>query len=206
MKKKYKTPQEDFWAGEFGDAYTERNSDAKLIASNIALFSKVLSHTNGINSILELGANRGLNLLALKQLLPDASFYGVEINHKAANELKKHGFIKVSNTSILEYKPAATTSLVLIKGVLIHLNPNVLGQVYDLMVKASSRYVCIAEYYNSTPVTVDYRGYSERLFKRDFAGELMARHPTLRLIEYGFAYSGDPVFPQGDITWFLMEK
>lgn len=206
MNKNYKTPQEEFWAGEFGDAYTDRNADAKLIASNIALFSKVLSRTKGIDSVLELGANRGMNLLALKQLLPDASFYGVEINSKAADQLEKLGFIKVFNTSILEFDPAVPSPLVLIKGVLIHLNPDFLDHVYDLIFKSSSRYVCIAEYYNTTPVSVDYRGHTERLYKRDFAGELMVRHPTLRLVDYGFAYRGDPVFPQGDITWFLMEK
>ena len=44
------------------------------------------------------------------------------------------------------------------------------------------------------------------LFKRDFAGEIMDRHPQLQLVDYGFAYRRDPNFPQDDITWFLMEK
>ena len=34
----------------------------------------------------------------------------------------------------------------------------------------------------------------------------MDRHPSLSLIDYGFAYRRDPTFPQDDITWFLMEK
>ena len=41
---------------------------------------------------------------------------------------------------------------------------------------------------------------------RDFAGEIMDRHPQLQLVDYGFAYRRDPNFPQDDITWFLMEK
>ena len=206
MKNTYNTPQEEFWAGEFGDDYTERNSEARWIASNIALFSRILSRTSGISSVLELGANRGLNLIALKQLLPEAEFSGVEINLKAATELERHGFIKIHHSSILEFAPAAPSSFVLIKGVLIHLNPDILEQVYELMVKASSRYICIAEYYNPTPVAISYRGHADRLFKRDFAGELMAKHPSVRLVDYGFAYHGDPNFPQDDLTWFLMEK
>jgi spore coat polysaccharide biosynthesis protein SpsF len=206
MKNTYKTPQEEFWAGEFGNEYTERNAEAGWIASNTALFAKILAQTRGISSVLELGANRGLNLLALKQLLPEASFTGVEINRHAANELERHGFINVHHSSILEFTPAATSSLVLIKGVLIHLNPDVLDQVYELIVKASSRYICVAEYYNPTTVTINYRGHADRLFKRDFAGEIMARHPAVRLLDYGFAYHGDPNFPQDDLTWFLMEK
>ena len=54
-------------------------------------------------------------------------------------------------------------------------------------------------------VTVNYRGNSDRLFKRDFAGELMDRYP-LRLIAYGFSYHRDNYFPQDDSTWFLLEK
>lgn len=135
MKNTYKTPQEEFWAGEFGNNYTERNAEARWIASNTALFAKILARTRGISSVLELGANRGINLLALKHLFPDASFAGVEINRQAASELERHGFISVHHFSILDLKPAATSSLVLIKGVLIHLNPDVLDQVYELMVK-----------------------------------------------------------------------
>jgi spore coat polysaccharide biosynthesis protein SpsF len=55
-------------------------------------------------------------------------------------------------------------------------------------------------------VAIAYRGHSDRLFKRDFAGEIMDRHSQLRLVDYGFAYRRDPNFPQDDITWFLMEK
>jgi hypothetical protein len=49
-------------------------------------------------------------------------------------------------------------------------------------------------------------GHDERLFKRDFCGEILDRHADLELVDYGFAYHRDPKFPQGDITWFLLEK
>lgn len=41
--KKYTTPQEEFWAGAFGDAYIERNADEKLLALKTGLFAKILS-------------------------------------------------------------------------------------------------------------------------------------------------------------------
>ena len=47
---------------------------------------------------------------------------------------------------------------------------------------------------------------AQRLFKRDFAGEILDRHADLQLVDYGFAYRRNPQFPQDDITWFLMEK
>jgi hypothetical protein len=64
----------------------------------------------------------------------------------------------------------------------------------------------IAEYYSPVPIEISYRGHEQRLFKRDFAGELLGTFPDLRLVDYGFSYRNDPVAPQDDITWFLLEK
>jgi len=58
------------------------------------------------------------------------------------------------------------------KGVLIRINPGVLHQVYDLMYKASLQYILMAEYYNPTPVEIEYRGNKGKLFKRDFASNI----------------------------------
>jgi hypothetical protein len=63
----------------------------------------------------------------------------------------------------------------------------------------------VSEYYNPTPVTVNYRGNEDRLFKRDFAGELIDRY-GLKLVDYRFVYHRDSVYRQDDCTWFLLEK
>jgi spore coat polysaccharide biosynthesis protein SpsF len=94
----------------------------------------------------------------------------------------------------------------LIKGVLIHINPDYLGKVYDMLYSSTSCYICIAEYYNPKPVEVTYRGHEGKLFKRDFAGEMMDKFPDLKLLDYGFVYHRDYHFPQDDTTWFLLEK
>lgn len=44
----YKTEQENFWSGEFGDSYVDRNFSGKLIASNVSIFSKIFRHTDGV--------------------------------------------------------------------------------------------------------------------------------------------------------------
>lgn len=95
---------------------------------------------------------------------------------------------------------------VLIKGVLIHINPEYLDRVYETLYQSSSRYICLVEYYNPTPVEVNYRGHQGRLFKRDFAGEILDKFKDLKLIDYGFTYHRDSHFPQDDATWFLLEK
>ena len=38
----FKTEQEEFWAGEFGDNYINRNSGKELLASNLNFFSGIL--------------------------------------------------------------------------------------------------------------------------------------------------------------------
>jgi spore coat polysaccharide biosynthesis protein SpsF len=53
---------------------------------------------------------------------------------------------------------------------------------------------------------IPYRGNEDRLFKRDFAGEMLNKYSDLSLVDYGFSYRKDPIFPQDDITWFLLEK
>lgn len=79
----YKTEQENFWQGEFGDEYIKRNNNKKLISSNTALFSKILSNKDKITSIIEFGSNIGLNLHALEILLPESEISAIEINEKA---------------------------------------------------------------------------------------------------------------------------
>lgn len=201
------TQQEAFWKGEFGDAYVERNRSQRLLAANVHFFSRILERTGGISSILELGANIGMNLRALRQLLPEAELAAVEINQRAAEELRAwEGQVDVHCGSILDFQPQRAYDLCLIKGVLIHIDPADLAVVYDLLVRSTRRFICLAEYYNPTPVELPYRGHSGKLFKRDFAGELLDRHPGVSLVDYGFAYHRDPLFPQDDITWFLLEK
>lgn len=204
--KKYKTEQEKFWAEKFGTEYIERNRSAEILTQNIFLFSRVFSKVEKIRSVIEYGANIGLNLRALRTLIPDLELSAVEINKDAVEELKKIGNIKVFNKSILEFKIDKPRDFALIKTVLIHLNPDMLGQVYELLYESSSRYICIAEFYNPVPVEVNYRGFSEKLFKRDFAGEMLDKYNNLKLLDYGFCYHRDMHFPKTDITWFLMEK
>ncbi len=156
--------------------------------------------------MLELGANRGLAIAALRQLLPRAALSAVEINAAAAAHLARIEGLTVYHQSLLDFVPPGPCDLVLAKTVLIHIAPADLPRVYDLLFSATSRYLLVAEYYNPTPVEVTYRGHTGVLWKRDFAGDLLDRHPSLHLLDYGFTYHRDPVAPQDDLTWFLLEK
>lgn len=203
----FKTEQEKFWAEEFGNEYIERNQGDKLLAANLNFFVKALQQVGNLKSCREFGANIGMNSKALKLLYPDIEIKGIEINKMASEQLEEViGKDNVFNGSIYDAPIDSKVELSLIKGVLIHVNPKMLPVVYEKLYESSSKYIMIAEYYNPAPVTINYRGHSDRLFKRDFAGEFLEKYPDTKLIDYGFAYRNDPAFPQDDITWFIIEK
>tara|TARA_Y100001970_G_C14115145_1_gene793135 strand:- start:42 stop:662 length:621 start_codon:yes stop_codon:yes gene_type:complete len=204
---KFKTDQENFWSGQFGDDYIKRNQNNDLLTSNINFFINALQRAKEINDCIEFGANIGMNLKALKILFPKIDFYAVEINNKATEHLKN--VISKNNIfeeSILDFKPKEKWDLVLIKGVLIHINPDEILKVYNKLFESSKKYLLICEYYSRNPEELIYRGFKNKLFKRDFAGEMLDLYSNLNLVDYGFVYHKDPKFPQDDITWFLLEK
>ncbi len=101
----FKTEQESFWAGQFGDEYSERNNGESLINGNINLFSDIFKDIKDAQSLIEFGANIGLNLVAIRKIAPHINMSAVEINSHAAESLQKLGNIKVFNDSILNFKP-----------------------------------------------------------------------------------------------------
>ena len=204
---KHETEQENFWAGDFGNQYISRNEGDLLLASNLNFFNSCLKRAGKVNSCREFGANIGMNLKALKLLYPGIGLKGIELNSDASKELKKLiGDKNVFHGSIFEADVQVKVELSLIKGVLIHINPDKLQLVYQKLYESSSKYILIAEYYNPVPVSIPYRGHQDRLFKRDFAGEFLNKFKDCELIDYGFGYSKDPAFPVDDINWFLIKK
>ena len=197
--------QEKFWAEKFGNEYTERNNEF-LVKNNINLFNKILNNID-ISSLFEIGCNRGLNLVAIHNINRNISLNGLEINTGAYNLLLNENICnKLYNTSIYNFDTKDKYDLVFTKGVLIHINPDKLNIVYEKMYNLSNKYILIAEYYSRDIREINYRGNNNKLFKRDFCGEIMNKYNDLKLIDYGFVYYRDSNYPLDDITWFLLEK
>jgi len=201
----YKTDQENFWAGDFCESYIDRNNSEPVLHSKGVMWARMLKATNNVNTIRELGCNIGLNLVALKRLKPSLILSGYEINPEAARQAAEFNVADIKLSSILEEINDPRVDLTFTAGVLIHINPDYLEKVYANLVNGSNRYVLVAEYYNPTPTKITYRGHENRLFKRDFAGDLIDNYGC-KLVDYGFVYKRDNWAPQDDITWFLLEK
>lgn len=200
--------QEEFWKNNFGNEYFSRkNNNHSSVEKRTSEFEIYLKSTENITSVLEFGANIGLNLMVLKSLIPDLSLNAVEINLSAVQELQK--IVPKENIytgSFTEFTSKKKFDLVISRGVLIHLNPDDLEKAYKQLYDYSNKYILISEYFNPTPVSVEYRGFQNKLFKRDFCREILNLYKDLVLIDYGFLYSSDKNYKYDDVNWFLLEK
>ena len=170
-----------------------------------------ITDSGRIGSVIEFGANRGLNLQAIGRIAgaheAPLELTAVEFNESALQELNKIPGVRVIESNMLDFADASPQyDLSLSMGVLIHIHPDDLGKAYSALYNSSRRYILISEYYNPKPVAIEFQGRSDVLWKRDFAGDMLDIYPDLRVIDYGFTWRRDPVTPLYDLTWFLMEK
>lgn len=201
-----KTEQEKFWSSDFGNSYTKRTHEKrKYFTTRIKMWSEILLNTSDIKSVFEIGSNTGINMDVINFLMnKKIDTNGIEINKKAFTLAKKNKH-KVKNISVLDYKPKKKFDMSISCGVMIHINPDYLNKVYDVLYNSSKKYILISEYFNTNPVSIDYNGFSNKLFKRDFAKEIKKKY-NLKLIDYKFMWSQDNLYPCDDTTWFLFEK
>ena len=102
---KFKTKQEFFWKGKFGDQYIRRNKVRSFLVTLTKFFKRTLIKANKINSIIEFGPNIGMNLIVLKKILKPKKITAVEINNNSCVKLKKKNNFKLINNSILNFDP-----------------------------------------------------------------------------------------------------
>lgn len=196
--------QEKFWSGQFGTDYCQRNNTGRLLEANMVMFADIIPQCRGISTVCEFGCNIGLNLEAIHLVNPALHLTGFDINPEAVKVASRLEYADVYESSIMDFNPEDKFDLVFTKGVLIHIHPDNLQDTYRKIVKLSNKYILVAEYYNPKPVALDYRGESGKLWKRDFAGDLIDNF-GMRLVDYGFVYHRGN-YPQDDISWFLLTK
>ncbi|MEX1028734.1 MAG: pseudaminic acid biosynthesis-associated methylase [Paenibacillaceae bacterium] len=188
-----KTNQMDFWAGEFGSEYTERNTytPEQLNEFYMNQFGVSRAEMNNtflgslsIDQILEAGCNVGNQLRSL-QTMDFGRLYGIELQDYAVEKSKQvtEG-INVIQGSIFDIPFKDNYfDLVFTSGVLIHIAPDDITKAIDEIYRTSKRYIWGFEYYSNEYEVVDYRGNADRLWKTNFMKLFLDRYPSLKVVK-----------------------
>lgn len=210
MTTRKETPQAQFWRGDFGTDYIQRNlANARQLRSRTALWAKIVDRFVGAppESILEVGSNIGNNLRALRTLL-DAEMYALEPNGEARKILVEDGVVDAGHAmdGLATAIPLADNAvdMAFTSGVLIHIHPDDLSASMGEIYRVASRYIVCIEYFSDKPEMIPYRGHDDRLFKRDFGGFYLDLFPSMKVLDCGFAWKR--LTGLDNLTWWVFEK
>lgn len=196
------------WRGDFGDAYTDRSiADSDRIGQSMAFWHKVFEClSNDLpKSVLEIGANVGANLMAIRRLFPDLELSAIEPNAHARLILSESGIADVRDGSAQSLPfESDSVDLAFTAGVLIHVPPEDLLQSCSEIHRCSRKYILCSEYFSDQPETISYRGHDNLLFKRDFGSFYLDNFADLELIDYGFLWRR--VSGLDNQTWWLFGR
>lgn len=196
-------PQLEHWGGEFGRAYTDRN----VIDWRVRLpaFRTMLSGLN-VARVLEVGCNRGHNLLALSELLgEETEVVGVEPNRYALEIARSSSpRVAVLRGTIFDLPfRAGHFDLAFTVGVLIHIPLDSLPAAMRELARVSARFVLAVEYFAEEETVVPYHGHQDLLWRRNFLRHFQECLPGHRLLRSGYWELADGF----DRThWWLLEQ
>ena len=212
-----KTPQIEFWSGDFGREYTDRNTYTPESWDQFYLHhfgvTKLQMNADALGDlpkdarILEVGCNIGLQLLGL-QRMGFTNLYGVELQHYAVEKAKSitTGIQIIQGSGFdLPFKDGFF-DLVCTNGVLIHIAPENHHAFMSEMVRCSRRFIMGFEYNASEITKIPYRGHNGFLWKADFASIYSAAFSQLsKMYERVYPYlSGQEAGNQDSV--FVLEK
>jgi len=188
------TAQTRVWQGEFGRAYTDRNTlemaelDA-LWSRNYGVSRSAINQTflEGIPrsaSFLEVGCNVG-NQLLLLQAQGYTQLTGIELQSYAlagARSRLKNVALQQGSALALPFEDQ-TFDVVFTSGVLIHIAPDDLPQAMSEIHRCARHYIWGAEYFSPELTAVNYRGNDDLLWKMDYARKYLTLFDDLELVK-----------------------
>lgn len=199
-------PQLAAWTGEFGNNYTQRNQiNPELIKKRAKTLEIIIKPLTPV-SILEVGCNIGINLIAcLPFMRPPAVVAGVEPNLKARRIAEITGmqafrvFPDIGQN--LEFFDSFF-DLVFTCGVLIHCELSDAEKAAKEMLRVAKKQVLFMEYFNKTDMEMEYQGIKGLLWKRNWP-EYFKSWGFGKQISCGFA-GKDQGFD--DVHWWIYKK
>jgi pseudaminic acid biosynthesis-associated methylase len=192
------TQQLEAWSGEFGKQYTDRNQVDWL--TRVPFFRSMVEGLL-LSRVLEVGCNRGHNLVALGAILgTEAELIGVEPGAYARQIALAAGIdVRDGDAFSLPF-PDGHFDLVFTAGVLIHVALEDLPRAMREVYRCSRRYLLAVEYFSEEDTAIHYRGHQDLLWKRDFQRHYQTLFPGLTITRQGY-------FEQWDrANWWLLEK
>lgn len=191
----------DLWTGEFGNDYTKRNSRSTIPARKEMWRAMMPRH---VESILEVGANIGLNLEAIGEFSP-AELFACEPNDSARAQLNwlEPGNVRSDFADRLGW-PDNSIDLVLTSGVLIHIPPDKLTASLKEINRVARRYVICGEYFAPSEEMIPYRGHDNALWRRDYGSLFMDACPDLHPTGTLFAWKRTTGLD--NLTFWVFEK
>lgn len=213
-----KTNQTEFWSGQFGAEYTDRNTPSTLKAwddnyitnygiTRSEMFSQLLEGIDKNIKILEVGCNSGLQLAGL-QAVGFKNLYGIELQSYAVEVSKtitKGINIIQGNAFDIPFKDNYF-DLVMTNGVLIHISPTDLPKAFKEIERCSKQYIMGFEYFAEEITDVKYRGNEGFLWKADYAQMYQEQFKNLTLLK-NIKYPYLTEQEKGNIdNLFLLEK
>lgn len=190
------------WTGEFGNDYTKRNSAASFNARRV-LWDMLLPRD--CESVLEVGANKGLNLEAIAVISP-CELYACEPNELARDELSD----VISPLNITpDYAdklsfPDGIVDLAFTCGVLIHVPADKLLKSMQEIHRCARRWIICCEYFAPSEEMVPYRGHADALWRRDYGSLWLDNFSDLSCISTCFAWKRQTGLD--NLTCWVFEK
>lgn len=173
------------WAGEFGKEYTDRcNVDYK---KRMPIFKELTSRLF-LDSVLEVGCNKGHNLKAINDMSAfPLNIYGIDTNKEAIenNEFDKTHVIHGSAYDLPW--PKGAFNFAFTSGVLIHLPNDKLPKAMEEIYRVSSKYIMSIEYPEKEEHKKDYRIFEGDggCWGRDYGKIWKEKYPNLKLLKTG---------------------
>ncbi len=195
----------DLWTGDFGNNYTRRNGGSTFEARRQLWRILLPRHCE---SILEVGANIGLNLEAIGTF-SQAELYACEPNEMAREALHDSN-VGVSATHItadFAHKisfPDGIADLAFTMGVLIHIPTDKLIQSMREIHRCAKRWIVCGEYFAPQEEMIPYRGHDNALWRRDYGSLYLDNFPDLQCISTMFAWRR--MTGLDNLTFWVFEK
>lgn len=188
------TAQARVWQGDFGRAYTDRNTldpaevDALWVRnygiSRSAINRMFLEGVPRTSSFLEVGCNVG-NQLLLLQAQGYTQLTGIDLQSYAlAGARSRLKGVALEQGSALELPfEDKSFDVVFTSGVLIHVAPSDLPKAMKEIHRCARHYIWGAEYFSPESTAVNYRGNDGLLWKMNYAKEYLALFDDLELVK-----------------------